>query len=429
MKILFTIVGTISFRAVNFLRGFIKQIDTQENSLVVLSEELSFAYLEADKKIKFLMMKEGYSNEDFEMVLERGFDLIIMVNAELLLFDDSVSIFKASFLKSIKETKVLFLSTGNYLSFAQKSMYLTDFPAKKLKIRFPFGLIKSCPPYIPDFEEEDNVELFYWKNLETFAFLNKDESRTNLKERIKSKKETKLVSLIVDTEQLVIASSQFMQLHYKVLIECVAYYLSKLDIECDLVIGNIPNFPVEVNYEKVKTVFLGPLTDSENEMLVRASDLIITETIANPILIDAANLKIPVITMKNTLVTETLTDEEGEYVKIAHGFSELTPFMQSKVEDLINNCPSAIFPYFSFPNRSTSVFNQSKVFGLYIFNFAELFDEKETFKSIHSLLIDEEARKEEIYRIEQYLAMRSDALDAQEIIDSLSVKLQEDLDF
>lgn len=428
MKILFTIVGAISFKAVNFLRGFIKQIDTQENSLVVLSEELSFTYLEADKKIKFMMMKEGYSNEDFELVLERGFDLIILVNAELLLFDDSTSVFKTSFLKSIKETKVLFLSTGNYLSFSQKNMYLTDLPAKKLKLRFPFGLIKSCPPYIPDFEEDDNVEVFYWKNLETFAFLNKDESRSKLKERIKSNKETKVVSLIVDTEQLVVASSQFMQLHYKVLIECIAYYLSKLDIECDFVIGNIPNFTVEVNYEKVKTVFLGPLSEAENEMLVRSSDLIITETIANPILIDAANLKIPVITMKNTLTTETLTDDEGEYVKIVHGFSELTPFMQSKVEDLINNCPNAIFPYFSFPNKSTAVFNQKKIFGLYIFNFSELFDEIETFKNIQSLLVDEEERKEEIYRIEQYLAMRSEALDAQEIIDSL-INNTEDIDF
>ncbi|MEK7435094.1 MAG: DUF6365 family protein [Cyanobacteriota bacterium] len=428
MKILFLILGAVSFKSINFLRAFVRQIDLDLYKITVLSEELNKEYLEAEKKIKSITINEDFDAEYFQSFLEENYDLVIIVNSELVLFDEKSSFFKKAHFSLLEDHDVLFFNSTDQMTFKKSSIYFEENPKNKIKLNFPFGIIKPCPPYLPGINSSDtDVQVFYWNALETFAFLKRDEAKTSLKERLKSKKETKLVSIIIDLEHFLAASYQKISYHYKVLIECVAYYLSKLDIECDLVIGNIPKINLDDSYEKVKISFLGPLTESENETLVRASDLIITESIANPILIDASNLKIPVITMKNTLLTEIKFDEEGEYTNIVHNFSELTPFIQSKVEELINNCPDSIFNYFAFPNKATLVFNQLKIFGLYIFNFCELFYEKQVLDTMNSLLINEETRKAEIYRIEQYLALRSESLDAQEIINSIFNNSDEDV--
>lgn len=428
MKILFIVIGPVSFKSVNYLRAFIKQLDLSVHKVTILSEILNKEYLESDARIRKVDIGQDFSDKDFQSLLAFEFDLVIIVNTEFLLFEEKASLFKKSYFQQLENHDVLFFVTGDYLLFKNNSVYYEDNPKNKIKFNFPYGIIKPSPPYVAELDDvKYESPVFYWQSLETFAFLNKDESRTALKEKIQSKKETLLISVIVDLEEFISACGMKFQYHYKILIECIAYYLSKLDIECDLVIGNIPRIKLDDAYENVKIRFLGPLTESDSDMLLRASDLVITESIANPILIEAANLKVPVINMRNSLITEIKTDEEGEYNSIIHPFTELTPFIQAKVEELINNCEESLFNYLAFPKKASVVYNQIKVFGFYIFNFCELFYEKQAIELFNSLLINQETRKAEIYRIEQYLAMRSDTLDAQEIINSIfNISIEED---
>jgi hypothetical protein len=422
VKILFLIVGPVSFKSANFVRNFIKQLDPQMHSLYVMSEKATFAYLQAPKKTKFLSMSDSFNEGIFKhYITNKKFDLIFMVNLDIILFDDTHVAFKKEYLDYITNP-ILFLVTNNQVIFKDDYVELSGLPESKTKLNVPFSLIKSCPPYIPDTDIEDNdgIKTYYWKNLESFAFLNKYESREKLKEHLLLPEDCKIVSLIFDVENVYLAGISGLFYHYKVLIECIYHYLVSLDITCTLIVGNLAKLPVEEYSPKVKIYYYSLLQEEDFELALRSTDLMLSESIADLSLIDAANLKLPVINLKNTLMLQQVKDEEGnDAFDIVYHFDELTDFARSKVDDLIVNCPGAILPYYAFPNVATINFEGTKVFGHYIFTFTEFLDEKGTTALIRDLLLNEEAIKEEVYRIEQYLALRADALDAQEILDSM----------
>jgi hypothetical protein len=418
VKILFLVIGPVSFKASNFVRSFIKQLDLDEHRLSIMAEELTFEYLQIYKKINYLPIDEKFNEAKFVKYLNNNeIDLIITVNLELILFDDSKLLFKRLFFRNIKEIPILFFSTANSFIFKDNVVSIQEKPLNKLKIQTSFAVIKSCPPYLPeDDDRTSKIKTFYWKNLEQFAFLNKDDSRTTLVGRLKSPENAKIVSLYIDFESIGYAYALNLVHHYTTLVECVYKYLSNLDIACHLVVVNLPHFTMPETYPKVKITFMGDVKDAEYEMIIRASDLVLTESIASIALIDAANLKIPAITLKNTLTLEKSKDKQ---LSVAHSFNNFTEFANKKVQELIKKCPDAIFKYYAFPNKASITFDAIKVFGLYIFTFAELFDEEVTTALFKELLSNPEAIKEEVYRIEQYLALRADALEASELIQAL----------
>lgn len=422
MKILFLIVGPVSFKAASFLRSFLKQIDLQEHSITVMSEEFSFFYLEANDKVKFISMSaKNFSEALFKNFMENTkIDKTFVVNFDLLLFDDRKTAFKKSFVQHIN-TPIMFFNTNSSVIFDKNSAEFENLPDSKVEITSPFAVVKSCPPYIPDDEDAKNkIPTFYWKNLEEFAFLNKDEARSQLRKAMKVGQDSKVVTLMLDLEQMFIARNENLLTHYQVLIETLHHYLTSLDIECNLLIGNMVKLELKIKEDsKVKIFFVGVLKDNDHEQIVRASDLIVTESIASTTLIDAANIKVPVINFKSSLFLEEVKEEDGsQALDVVYNFDELTPFAQSMVEYLIVNSPQSLFKYYTFPYKASIEFNETKVFGHYIFTFSELFDEKESTQLIKDLLLNEDYIKEEVYRIEQYLELRSDAMDAQELIES-----------
>lgn len=423
MRVLFLIVGPVSFKSVSFLRSFLKQISIEDHSLTVMSEDFSYYYLESNKNIKFVSMSaKNFSEALFKNFMENTkIDKTFVINFDLLLFDDRSLAFKKAFLKHIN-TPILFFNTSSSVVFSKNSAELENLPESKVEINANFALVKPCPPFIPeDMDAKDKLQTLYWKNLEEFAFLNKDDARSELRKAMKVSQDSKMVTLMLDLEQMFIARNQDLLTHYQVLIETVYYYLTLLDVECNFVIGNMVKLDLNIiENSKVKIFFVGVLKDEDNEQIVRASDLILTESIANPNLIDAANLKIPVINLKSSLFLDEIKDENGnQALDIVYSFKEVTPFIQSKIEYLIVNSPQSVFKYYTFPYKASIEFNETKVFGHYIFTFSELFDEKETTRLIKDLLLNEDYIKEEIYRIEQYLELRADAVEAQELLESL----------
>lgn len=425
MRILFLLLGPVSFKASSFIRSFIKQLDLQEYSIHIMSEKYSFMYLQVYKNLSIKIMDENFSKDHLESYLNaNSFDLVLLVNIDVLLFDESKCIFKKTFFPLFKNIQQMFLVTGNHLSFDKNSVSLTGVNNSKLSISPDYYLLKSCPPYIPEDEPFSNkgTKTFYWKNLEMFAFLNKDESRMKLKKRIKSEEHFKTVTLYLDIESTFLSESLGLFSHYDTLVECVYKYLSNLDTEINLVVTNLPYLKIKETSPKVKISYMGYISDEENEMVVRASDLIITESIASTFLIDAANLKIPVVVLNNSLTFERVKDNEEEFIDLKFSFKELTDFSSNKVSDLIDSNPNSIFKYYAFPNKAHIQPKEElkKVFGYYIFTFSELFDEVSTTNLFKGLLLNTDVRKEEVYRIEQYLALRSDAYEAQEIFEMLN---------
>ncbi|MFN8577238.1 MAG: DUF6365 family protein [Candidatus Sericytochromatia bacterium] len=421
MKILFLIMGPVSFRAATFLRSFLKQIDLQEHSVTVMSEEFSFFYLEASEKVKFISMSaKNFSEALFQNFMENTkIDKTIIVNLDLLIFDDKKIAFKRSFIQHIN-TPILFLIENSSLTFNGNSVEIEGIPNSKLELTNSYALIKSCPPHIPEAKyNKDKAKILYWKNLEEFAFLNRDESRTQIRKMTRQAQDSKVITLVLDFEQMFISKNENLMYHYKVLIETVYHYLTSLNIECALLVGNLVDLKLDLQENrKVKLMFLGPLKDSGYEQIIRSSDLVLTESIASTTLIDTANMKIPTINLKSSLYTQEFLDDNGEkQIEILYKFNELTPFAKSKVEDLIVNASQCLFKYYTFPYKASIEFDETKVFGHYIFTFSELFDEKSTTNLIKDLLLNEDCIKEEIYRIEQYLELRSDALDAQELLE------------
>ena len=424
MKILFLIVGSVSIKETNFVRNFLKQINLEEHKISILADDFLSSSIEKNRNIeKFSMSKNTFNERIFQRFMENNkFNLIIFVNLEYLLIDDSELAFKKEFLNHIK-TRTLFFTVNNNLVYKNNTAFIPEKLENKLSFNFPMALLKACPPHIPDIDSNKDIKAFYWKNLEPFAFLSKDEHRCELKTHLKASDDEKIVSLILDVEQLLVSYSKKLSYHYKVLVDIVYRYLANLNIPCQLVVGNITPFPIENMSSNVKISFFGALTDDLHERIVRSSDLILTESISNTTLIDAANLKIPTITLKNSVkLVEKINDDGQSGIDISFDFDELTDFSKSKLEELISAVPDSIFPYYSFPNHASINFDYKKVFGNYIFTFAELFDEKNTSQTILDLLVNDDSIKEELYRIEQYLELRDDALDADDLMEILKNK-------
>jgi len=421
VKVLFLIVGPVSFKAVSVLRGFLKQISIQEHSVTVMSEDFSFYYMESEKNVKFISMSgKNFSEALFKNFMENTkIDKTFIVNFDLLLFDDRNTAFKKKYLQHI-QTPILFFNPGNSIVFDKKSAQIENLPKSKLDLNSNFALVKPCPPFIPeDDDNRNNVTTFYWKNLEEFAFLNRDEAKSTIKKAMKVSQESKNVTLMIDLEQLIIARNQDLLLHYQVLIENIFHYLTSLDIEINLLVANMVklNLDIDEDESKVKVFFVGVLKDNDYEQVIRSSELIITESIASPHLIDAANLNIPVINLKSSLFLLDTKEADGtSALDVVYSFDTLSKFAQSKVEYLIVNSPQSIFKYYAFPHKASIEFNESKVFGHYIFTFSELFDEKGTTQLIKDLLLNDDYIKEEVYRIEQYLELRSEAIEAIDLL-------------
>lgn len=383
-------------------------------------------YLQVYKNVSVKLMDENFNKDKFESYLEsNNFDLVLLINIDLLLFDESKCIFKKSYLNLIKEIPQMYLVTANHILFDKNTISLEGVKNSKIAISPNHYLLKSCPPFIPDDDDDFNYNKknFYWKNLEMFAFLNKDESKMKLKKRIKSEEHFKTVTLYIDIENIFISQSQNLMGHYELLVELVYKYLSNLNTEINLVVTNLPYLKVQETSPKVKISYMGYISDEENEMIIRASDLIITESIATTFLIDAANLKIPTIVLKNSLTFQKVKDEDKkEYLDLTFKFENLTDFVSDKLSSVINTNPDSIFKYYSFPNKAQINPKEElkKIFGYYIFTFSDIFDENGTTQLIKELLLNSNSRKEEIYRIEQYLALRADAYEAQEIFEMLN---------
>ncbi|GIW22032.1 MAG: hypothetical protein KatS3mg068_1039 [Candidatus Sericytochromatia bacterium] len=419
MKILFIIIGPISFKISQIIKNFIKQIEIQENKIYLMCDEINLVSING-KNINYINTSKNFNENIFKKVLnEIKFDIIFISNIETLLFDDSQLTIKRDFFKHINST-VLFLAPQLEVLFNSKSIsYLNN----SLNINFPYYILSPCPPNIPDEDIDDikrdkNIEIIYWKNLESFAFLNKDDARENLSKLTRSSKDIKNVSIILDLEQVLYSSTLNFNYHYKIMIDCIYKYLTNLNIKCNLFLANIsyPNFN---NYnENVNLINLGVLNEEFSEMIFRSSDLILTEAIASPLLVEAANLKVPVINLKNTV---RVTSKDEENTNLEFNFDELTEFTRSKIAELLENNFDCLFPYYSFPLKANNInFNETKIFGKYIFTMCDLFDEKEVTSTIKDLLLNEDAIKQEKYRIEQYLELRSDAIDATEIIEKLA---------
>lgn len=419
MKLLFIIIGPVSLKISQIIKNFIRQIEIQEYKLYLMCDQLNLINING-KNINYIDTSKNFNEYVFKSVLEEiNFDTVIIANIEQLLFDDSQLSIKKHFLNHIN-SQVLFLAPQLDVSFNNKSIsYLKN----SMNINFPYYILSQCPPNIPDEDIDDikkdkNIKVFYWKNLEAFAFLNKDESREKLSKITKTNKDLKNVSIILDLEQVLYASTLNLNYHYKIMIDCVYRYLSNLNIKCNLFLGNIsyPNFD---NYsENVNLVNLGVLNEESSEMIFRSSDLIITEAISSPILIEASNLKVPVINLKSTL---RIDSKDQENINLAFNFDNLGEFATNKVSELIENNPDSLFPYYSFPLKANNLnFNETKIFGQYIFTMSDLFDEEEVTNIIRNLLTDETSINQEKFRIEQYIELRSDALDATEILEELN---------
>jgi hypothetical protein len=416
VRLLFIIIGPISIKISQIIKNFIKQIEIHEYEIYLMADNLSLINISA-KNINYLDTSKNFNENIFKKILDNiTFNIIFIANIEQLLFDDSKLSIKKNFLNYIN-SKVLFLVPELDLVFKRNSItYLEN----SIDINFPYSILSHCPPNIPDedidnIKKDKNIKVFYWKNLETFAFLNKDEAREKLAKITNTNKDIKNVSIILDLEQVLYASSLNYNYHYKILIDCVYKYLTNLNIKCNLFLGNI-SYPNFFNYnENVNLVNLGVLNEEYSELLFRSSDLIITESISSPILIEAANLKIPVINLKNSL---RIDSKDEKNINLIFNFDNLSEFSTSKVSELIENNPDSLFPYYSFPLKANNVnFNETKIFGKYIFTMADLFDEEGVTNTIKSLLIDEMAIKQEKFRIEQYLELRNESLDATEIIE------------
>ncbi|MFN4151829.1 MAG: hypothetical protein ACK4IX_12890, partial [Candidatus Sericytochromatia bacterium] len=142
-------------------------------------------------------MDDNFNKETFDNYLDsNNFDLILVINIDILLFDESKCLFKKSYFSLMKDIPQMFLVTGNHIIFDKNSVRLEGIQNSKIALSPNYYLLKSCPPFIPDDDDElnKNTKTFYWKNLELFAFLNKDESRMKLKKRIKSEEHFKTVT-------------------------------------------------------------------------------------------------------------------------------------------------------------------------------------------------------------------------------------------
>lgn len=313
MNYLFLILGFNSFYESMVMSKFVDSLP-QSCNIICMSSGIHVTYFSENPRIfKVILQKDINENKKyFDMILKEGYlSAIFIFDFDKLLFDkENKTPFKYDWLENINiPINILdYLDIYNFddkVGLTRAGLHLSENNEDRIIIskNFKPNIIKISP--IADSRNIiKNEKIFYLNYLPT-DYYNDDVAKMKIPLGIKDS--VKNVLIMFSYEMITESIIQEKQEHYRIIIDVLATYLKKLDVNINLFVLGFDYKPDEIlENSKIKYRKFSILNHELYKTMLCFADLVITDTPWNPILIDSIALKKLSCLIGNTL--EALED-------------------------------------------------------------------------------------------------------------------------
>ncbi|MGV3526081.1 MAG: DUF6365 family protein [Candidatus Sericytochromatia bacterium] len=385
IKVLYVIAGDASFDEMLFLDAFLNQLPVQaiENHLLVPTLPLSHVTLR-NRNLHITLAKPGFGREEWDQLLEEFKpQIVILVDPYVLLGEDAPNLtyVELDWLEGIESVLAVMDFRANLLKTPDDQLALEPYILANIEPPYTLDydfLIKVCPPH--DALPSKNPKLLQWNCQEPMSSLAVYGVRDEVRTQMGCPPDARLVTLVFPVENTMLGLEKGLAPHFSVVVETLISYLNQLEGRFLLSVINMPPPFEDFEFDNVMIRFF-PVLDLELLTdLLKASELLLTESLTYPGLVFSALRGIPPIALGSSLELSV----QGELV---HRFGSLSPFLELKLENLKEQAPQTLFPFLSFPSRLRSKWPQTELYSLrYFFWLGDLFNEQRMVTLLHELL-------------------------------------------
>lgn len=419
IKILFIVAGDTSFDEMIFLDAFINQLPSEPVENHILTPVLPLSHVSIqERNVEIHEARPGFGYEEWAEVLEEVKpQVVILCDPYVLLdpFSEDLTYIELEWLDDIEAVVAVMDFRANLLKTPDDQLALEEYilagetPPYVMDYDF---LIKVCPPH--DALPSSNPKLLQWGCQDLLASLAVYNVRDQIRNQLGCPPETRIVSLIFPVENTLLSISQGLNRHFAIMIETLIYYFNQLEGHYLLAVVNMPPPFDDFEYENVMVRFFPELDQELLNGLYKATELLLTESLSYPGLITSALQNIPTVVMGSSLAL----NPDGS---LSHAFESLTPFLELKLQSIIEEDPEILFPYLAFPRRFKYAWPQTRVFDHRFFYYlVDIFNEADCVATFEQLLNGGEAQEQFFGALREYRELKLGlTIDADKVIKKL----------
>jgi hypothetical protein len=420
LKVLYIITGDTSFDEMIFLDTFINQLPSKEVENCILAPPLTLGHVVlTNRQVRIEQGTRETTRETWQNLLqEYQPQIVILCDPAVLLSPDAhdLSYFDIEWLEDLPCALSIFDFRANLLKaengeLAHKRYILNDIePPSTLDYDF---LIKICPPH--DFTPSKNPKLIHWHNQDLMPKLSVYAVKDETRQKLGVSKESKVLTLVFPVENIIMASEKGLGLHFSLVTDLMIHYLNQIKGNYHLYVVNMPPPNEEIEFDNVKVRYLETLEMDLLDSLLKASDLFLTESLTYPSLIQSSLREIPSLCLGSSVGL----DAQGQW---RHAFETLSPLIQLKLESIKETAPHTLFPYLSFPIKSSEPWPGRTLFHKrYFFYLVDLLNETEMIETLRECLYGGPLQDHYLAELKKYIETKLNGpREAEQIIRKLS---------
>ena len=419
-KILFIILSSTScdetFGLDNFLKGLSEDYDCH-----CLAPVLPVSYLYSHSSMKIKVLSSAFDEEEHQKHYVKTFenwetyynelnpDAVFLVDTEFMITAEDTLTFKRKWLSIIK-CPIATLEFNDRLEIEDSVINIKNASKYKIKtnpLKLQVTRVIASPPNKPILSLMSEKSPLYFFNKEPFSQVAMYSIKESLFEELRCPADSKVVMLFFSHQAMLeglIGNINSLNRHYKAVIETVVHYLEQLDIPVQLLTFNMSKYE-EIKSDKVNIQYFPLLSIEAYKHWLKASDLIMVESVEHPALIDAATLGIPGIVLANSVSAE---EKDGKKYIVSEMEKITDKFMWDKMNELLNEAPEVLFGYVTFPNKTDRWTGKKFVSDEFFYYFVDLFNFYKTMPFIRDLLTSEDVLTKHKALLKEYINNFSD---------------------
>lgn len=388
-NILFLVTGDLSFDEMSYLDMFFNQLPTKSLQHLLIAPSLAISCLNPRQNLR-LQIADGYFNQTkWQAIIERfNPDLAILLDPVYPLSSDAgkCTYFELEWLNDLEcplaimdfqEDNVFTLTNDGCLVLTE---YVDDEDAPNI---IPDAIIRVCPPQEAIVQSpERTTPIFNWGFVDNVTGLAEQVLRAETKAELACPDDTKIITLKFPLEAMILAPEQNHSQHFRTVVEILIHYLNQFeDEQFQLYVINMPNVFTADQYDNVTLRVFEVLQLELQNRLISSSELFFTQSTTQPALIQSSFKNIPSIVLGNSVDYSA-----GE---LTYSIKEMSPFIKLKLAQIKEENPEILFPYLSYPHRTTLDWEEIKKISLFTSSFffclVDIFDEARTLPFLKKL--------------------------------------------
>ncbi len=394
MNYLFLILGKDAFYEAMIMMKIIDQMPL-DCGIYCMSSELYSMYFRSDERIFNIIMQEGDLDENkklFEDIINDGkITTVFIMDYHKTFFTDDYQQdyktipFKLEWLESItipinlidyldaleyNEHNQVYLSNSSSYNFEEEyevpvdaekdaiyeqifmdstaeieEITIKEKPPKEDMVSktniFP-NIIKLCPP--AQSQKENDFDKFIFLNYSIADHTSLETER--MKPALGMTPGKKNVVVFFSYQLLLKSVVEGKGSHYSIVLETLVIYLKKLNIEVNLFVIASDNLFIQKSQHlkgsKINFRAFSDLSHHVYKTLISYADIVITDTVWHPALVDASSLNIPAGVIGNSV---KIQNDGSVHSDFATTDLKVMALMEKSIQDF----PQIFFPYNSFP--------------------------------------------------------------------------------